>query len=62
MASGKTAPKKLTTQRDWFLVGTDTPVIRLKTYRGNKGRMVWAVREEGGGFRHVSNSEIELRP
>ena len=62
MASGKKAPMKHTTQRNRFLKGSDTPVIRLKTYRGGKGRMVWAVKVDDGGFRHVSDFETELRP
>ena len=68
------------TQKSRFLVGTDTPVIRLRTNRpalgkgrraaidnqknkpfSGKMRFVWAVKEDGGGYRPVSNSKIELR-
>jgi hypothetical protein len=61
MASGKTVPKKHTTQRDRFLKGSDEPVFRLMC-GGGKRRFVWAVKNPAGGFKHVSASETELRP
>ncbi len=49
------------TQRDRFLIGTDTPVLRIMMGSG-KRRFVWGVREPQGGYRHVDITETELRP
>jgi len=63
MAGSKTANKnmgKKGTQRDRFLIGTDTPVLRIML--GGKRRFVWGVKDPQGGYRHVDITETELRP
>ncbi|KKM96387.1 hypothetical protein LCGC14_1178560 [marine sediment metagenome] len=63
MAGTKTQNKNMgkrgTTQRDRFLTGTDTPVIRIML--GGKRRFVWGVKNTDGGYRHVDIAETELR-
>jgi hypothetical protein len=63
MAGTKTANKnmgKRGTQRDRFLIGTDTPVLRIMLGAGKK-RFVWGVKDPNGGYRHVDIGETELR-
>jgi len=64
MAGSKTRNRNAgkSSQKERYLVGTETPVFRLQTTNpgGNKRRFVWAVKEEDG-YRHVSVGETELR-
>jgi hypothetical protein len=63
MAGSKTLNKNRGTKsmaRDRFLKGTDTPVLRLKSYNGGRGVFVWAVKK-GEGFQHVPVGDTELR-
>ena len=60
MAGSKTANKNSGikgAQRSRFLVGTDTPVIRVM---GGGRRFFWAVKE-GEAYRRLKSSEYELR-
>lgn len=64
MAAKRSGTKS--TQKSRFLIGTDTPVVRVKRYEASSGRgkMVWAVKEEKDSplfFRVVPVSETELR-
>ena len=46
-------------QRSRFLVGTDTPVIRVMD--GKRHTFYWGVKEDGGGYRRLEKTEYELR-
>jgi hypothetical protein len=46
--------------RKRYLKGTDTRVVRIMNADGGRRKFVWGV-EAGGSYRHVANSDTELR-